>query len=36
MAKEITLSADRVIPSVVYIEAWEHYQKQSYRNRGRI
>ena len=36
MAKEITLSADRVIPSVVYIEAWEHYQKQSYRNRCRI
>ena len=36
MAKEITLSADRVSPSVVYIEAWEHYQKQSYRNRCRI
>ena len=37
MAKDITLSADRVIPSVtVWIEAWEHYQKQSYRNRCRI
>ena len=36
MAKDITLSTDRVIPSVVYIEAWEHYQKQSYRNRCRI
>ena len=36
LAKDITLSADRVIPSVAYIEAWEHYQKQSYRNRCRI
>ena len=33
MAKEFTLSADRVIPSIVYIEACENYQKQSYRNR---
>ena len=33
MAKGMTLSADRVIPSVVHIEACEHYQKQSYRNR---
>ncbi len=33
MAKGMTLSADRVIPSIVYIEACEHYQKQSYRNR---
>ena len=36
LAKEITLSADRVIPSVAWIEACEHYQKQSYRNRCRI
>ena len=36
LAKDITLSADRVIPSVGYIEACEHYQKQSYRNRCRI
>ena len=36
LAKDITLSADRVIPSVAYIEAWEHYQKQTYRNRCRI
>ena len=33
MAKEFTLSPDRVFPSVVYIEACENYQKQSYRNR---
>ena len=33
MAKDITLSADRVIPSVAWIDGWEHYQKQSYRNR---
>ena len=33
MAKEFTLSPDRVIPSIVYIEACENYQKQSYRNR---
>ncbi len=32
-AKEFTLSEDRVIPSIVYIEACENYQKQSYRNR---
>ena len=36
MAKDITLSADRVIPSVVRIDAWEHYRKQTYRNRCRI
>ena len=36
MAKDITLSADRVIASEVWIEACEHYQKQSYRNRCRI
>ena len=36
LAKDITLSADRVIPSVAYIEACENYQKQSYRNRCRI
>lgn len=33
MAKEFTLSPDRVIPSKVYMEACENYQKQSYRNR---
>ncbi len=33
MAKEFTLSPDRVIPSLVYVEACENYQKQSYRNR---
>lgn len=33
IAKEFTLSADRVIPSIVYLEACENYQKQSYRNR---
>lgn len=33
MAKEFTLSPDRVNPSIVYIEACENYQKQSYRNR---
>lgn len=33
MAEEFTLSPDRVIPSIVYIEACENYQKQSYRNR---
>ena len=32
-ARDFTLSADRVIPSVVTIEACENYQKQSYRNR---
>ena len=35
MAKEFTLSPDRVIPSIVYIEGCENYQKQSYRNRCR-
>lgn len=35
-AKDFTLSPDRVFPSVVRLEAWEHYQKQSYRNRCRI
>ena len=29
----MTLSADRVLPSVVQLEACENYQKQSYRNR---
>ena len=32
-ARDFTLSADRVIPSVVTIEACENYQKQGYRNR---
>lgn len=35
MAKGFTLSPDRVNPSIVYIEACENYQKQSYRNRCR-
>ena len=29
----MTLSPDRVLPSVVRLEACENYQKQSYRNR---
>jgi hypothetical protein len=32
-AKEMTLSPDRVVPSMVRLEACENYQKQSYRNR---
>lgn len=32
-AKDFTLSPDRVFPSVVDLEACEHYQKQSWRNR---
>lgn len=36
MAREFTLSPGRVIPSEVVIEASEHYQKQSWRNRTRI
>jgi hypothetical protein len=32
-ARDMTLSADRVLPSVVRLEACENYQKQSYRNR---
>lgn len=32
----MTLSRDKVIPSVFYIEAWENWQKQSYRNRCRF
>lgn len=36
VASELTLSPDRVIPSVVHLEACENYQKQSYRNRCRI
>ena len=35
-AKDFTLSGDRVIPSVVYLEACENYRKQSYRTRCRI
>ena len=35
MAKDFILSPDRVKPSVVYLEACEHYQKQSWRNRFR-
>ena len=36
VAKSFTLSPDRVIPSVVWLEACENYQKQSWRNRCRI
>ena len=36
LARDFTLSADRVIPSVVRLEACENYQKQSWRNRCRI
>ena len=36
VAKDLTLSPDRVIPSKVVLEACENYQKQSYRNRCRI
>ena len=32
-ARDLTLSADRVLPSVVQLEACENYLKQSYRNR---
>ncbi len=32
-ARDFTLSPDRVLPSVVLLEAFENYQKQSYRNR---
>ena len=32
-ARDLTLSADRVLPSVVQLEACENYKKQSYRNR---
>lgn len=33
MARDMTLSPDRVLPSVLQLEACENYQKQSYRNR---
>ena len=33
IAEGFTLSPDHVKPSVIYLEACEHYQKQSYRNR---
>ncbi len=36
MAKDFTLSPDKAVPAVVYIEACENYQKQSYRNRCRF
>lgn len=36
MAKDFTLSPDEVIPSVVYLDACESYQKQSWRNRFRF
>lgn len=35
-ARDFTLSPDRVIASQVGLEACEHFQKQSYRNRCRI
>lgn len=36
IAAEVTLSPDRVIPSEVWLEACENYQKQSWRNRCTI
>ncbi len=36
LAKDCTLSSDGVLPSILYLEAKENYQKQSYRNRCRI
>lgn len=36
IAREFTLSPDGVIPSLAVMEASEHYQKQSWRNRTRI
>ena len=36
LARDMTLSPDRVSPSTVYLEACETYQKQSYRNRSYI
>ena len=39
IAEEFTLSSDGVnsyVPAIVYIEACENYQKQTYRNRCRI
>lgn len=35
-ARDFTLSSDRVLPSVVLLEACENYQKQSWRNRCAI
>jgi len=36
LAKDMVLSPDKVVPSVVYLEACENYQKQSWRNRCRF
>ena len=36
IAKGMVLSPENTVPSVVYIEARENYQKQSWRNRCRI
>ena len=33
IAEEMTLSPDKVIPAVIALEACEHFQKQTYRNR---
>lgn len=33
LARDMTLSPDRVSPSIAFMEACESYQKQSYRNR---
>ena len=33
LARDMTLSPDRVSPSTVFLEACENYKKQSYRNR---
>ena len=36
IAEGMTLSPEKVIPSVIYIDIHEHYKKQSYRNRAVI
>ena len=36
VAETMTLSPDRVVPSCVWLEACENYQKQTWRNRCRI
>lgn len=36
IAEGMSLSADSLVPSVIYLEAFENYQKQSWRNRCRI
>ena len=36
IAEGMRLSGDGIVPSVVYVEACEHYQQQSWSNRCRI